>query len=140
MVWALQADGKALVGKVNVDFNDEAFKNICKQSLSVYDGYETIQGDDIQMQIVPYRDKNVYAIEITDNREKPTDITISLKTPISPDIHVETYSAVSTFDEIDKALRLSIVMQEKDTEFEENDFYCEVACTIAVDGRKTYAF
>lgn len=85
--------------------------------------------------IVPWRDRDVFAIEIMDNRAEPSAITVDL-TKMMPDAVTGLYSNTSTQSQQDNMLVLKEVFSEKcSTGISINDFFCTSACVIAVQGR-----
>ena len=71
-------DGNSKVGHVDICFAGRPFAETCKQDLHAYDGYESVEGAGVSARIVPWRDRDVFAIEITDNRAEPSAITVDL--------------------------------------------------------------
>lgn len=105
-------DGNSKVGQLAINFSGDPFSNTCIQHLHTYDGYERVEGDGVSMKIVPWRDHDVFAIEITDKRSSPSDITIDLK-KIKPDTIQGLYSFTSTYSANKNALIMNQVSSEK---------------------------
>ena len=128
-------DGNSKVGHVDIGFQGSPFASTCNQDLHAYDGYESIQGADVSVRIVPWRARDVFAIEITDNRVAPSAITVDLA-KMMPDAVKGLYSNTSTQSQQNQMLILKQVFSEKcDTGIAANDFYCTSACVVAVQGR-----
>ncbi|MCX5653187.1 MAG: hypothetical protein NTY65_00830 [Planctomycetota bacterium] len=132
-------DGNSKVGHVDIGFQGSPFAGTCNQDLHAYDGYESVQGVDVSVRIVAWRDRDVFAIEITDNRAAPSAITVDLA-KMMPDAVKGLYSNTSTQSQQNNMLVLKQVFSEKcDTGMSVNDFYCASACVIAVQGRRATA-
>jgi hypothetical protein len=132
-------DGNPKVGHVEIGFSGSPFASICNQDLHVYDGYESVQGAEVSVRIVPWRDRDVFAIEITDNRAAPSAITVDLK-QMQPDLTTNLYQRTATQAQQNKMLVLKQVISETcSTGMSVNDFYCASACVIAVQGRTATA-
>jgi hypothetical protein len=129
-------DGNSKVGHVDISFTGRPFAETCKQDLHAYDGYESVEGAGVSARIVPWRDRDVFAIEITDNRAEPSAITVDLS-KMMPDAVKGLYSNTSTQSQQGDTLVLKQVFSEKcSTGITINDFYCTSACVITVQGRK----
>lgn len=129
-------DGNSKVGWVAINFAGSPFSNTCIQHLHTYDGYESLEGTGVSARIVPWRDHDVFAIEITDNRSFPAEISVDLK-KIKPDTLQGLYSFKSIQLQNNNRLTLRQVISEKcNTGITENDFYCSSGCIVAVQGRK----
>lgn len=132
-------DGNSKVGHVEIGFGGNPFASTCNQDLHAYDGYESIQGSDVSARVVAWRDHDVFAIEVTDNRAAPSVITVDLNR-ILPDAVRGLYHNTSTQSQWNNLLMLQQVFSEKcDTGIAENDFYCASACVVAVQGRRASA-
>lgn len=132
-------DGNSKVGHVEIGFEKSPFADTCTQHLHAYDGYESVQGADVSVRIVPWRDRDVFAIEITDDRATPSAITVDLA-KMMPDGTKGLYSNTSSQFQQDGMLVLKQVFSEKcDTGMAINDFYCASACVVAVQGRTATA-
>ena len=132
-------DGNSKVGHVDIGFAGAPFASTCNQDLHAYDGYESVQGADVSARIVPWRDRDMFAIEITDNRAAPSAITVDL-TKMMPDAVKGLYSNTTTQSQQNNMLILKQVFSEKcSTGMTVNDFYCTSACVVAVQGRTATA-
>ena len=132
-------DGNSKVGHVDICFSGSPFTGTCNQDLHAYDGYESVEGTGVSARIVAWRDRDVFAIEITDQRAEPSAITVDLKW-MQPDLTTNLYHRASTQSQQNSMLVLKQVFSEKcDTGMTVNDFYCSSACVIAVQGRKVTA-
>jgi len=132
-------DGNSKVGHVDIGFAGSPFSKTCIQHLHAYDGYESVQGAGVSARIVAWRDRDVFAIEVTDNRSAPSAITVDLA-KMMPDAVRGLYSNTSTQSQQDKMLVLKQVFSEKcSTGISVNDFHCASACVVAVQGRTVTA-
>ncbi|MEI7899819.1 MAG: hypothetical protein WCK89_06170 [bacterium] len=132
-------DGNSKVGHVDISFAGSPFAKTCNQDLHAYDGYEGVQGVNVSARIVAWRDRDVFAIEITDNRDEPSAITVDMKR-MQPDLTTNLYQRATTQSQQDHMLILKQVFSEKcDTGIAVNDFYCASACAVAVQGRTVTA-
>jgi hypothetical protein len=70
-------------GIIDFDFSDfgpDVFPaNDTPQHLAVYDGVGTVKGNDVRAEVFAWPDGNVMAVRITDKREKPSSITVTLR-------------------------------------------------------------
>jgi len=140
-VWSnvSHTDGNSKVGHVDISFQGNPFSSTCNQDLHAYDGYESVQGSNVSARIVAWRDHDVFAIEVTDNRAEPSDITVDLKR-IQPDLVTNLYHRAATQSQQNGMLVLKQIFSEKcDTWMTVNDFYCSSACIVAVKGRASTA-
>ncbi|MEI6678239.1 MAG: hypothetical protein WCL21_06510, partial [Mariniphaga sp.] len=129
-------DGNSKVGHVIINFAEKPFATKANQHLDTYNGYERIQGQDVSAKIMAWEDKDVFAIEITDNRLNPKPIEISLN-KVRPDTTQNLYSFRSVFSSQNNQILLYQVASEKcNTGITENDFYNSTACVLSVQGRK----
>jgi hypothetical protein len=129
-------DGNSKVGHIVIHFPGHPFATKANQHLDTYNGYERIQGQDISAKIVAWEDKDVFAIEITDNRLNPKPIEISLN-KVRPDTTLNLYSFRSAFSSQNNQIMLYQLCTEKcNTGITENDFYNSSACVLAIQGRK----
>lgn len=132
-------DGNSKVGHVEIGFSGTPFAGTCSQDLHAYDGYESVQGAGVSVRIVPWRDHDVFAVEITDRRAEPSAITVDLRR-MQPDLTTNLYHRTSAHSQPNNRLVLKQVFSEKcDTGMAVNDFYCSSACVIAVQGRAAAA-
>ncbi|MCX6229103.1 MAG: DUF5703 domain-containing protein [Bacteroidia bacterium] len=129
-------DGNSKVGHVVINFPEKPFATKANQHLDTYNGYERIQGQDVSAKIVAWEDKDVFAIEITDNRPNPKPIEISLNR-VRPDTIQNLYNFKSTYSNQNNQILLYQIASEKcNTGITENDFYNSSACVLAIQGRK----
>ncbi len=137
---ASRTDGNSQVGHVDIGFSGTPFASTCKQDLHTYDGYESVEGTGVSARIVPWRDHDVFAIEITDTRATPTAITVNLKKILPDDLVLGLYQRTSTLSQQDNMLLLKQVFSEAcDTGMTVNDFYCATGMVVAVQGRTATA-
>ncbi|MHC4759248.1 MAG: DUF5703 domain-containing protein, partial [Planctomycetota bacterium] len=62
------------------DFGADAFgSESTHQHLSVYDGVVGVQGNDVSAEVFAWPDGDVMAVRITDNRDKPDSIKVTLR-------------------------------------------------------------
>ena len=132
-------DGGSKIGNVDIGFQGSPFAATCTQDLHAYDGYETVQGSNVSVRIVPWRDRDVFAIEITDNRAAPSAITVDLYRLLATMV-TNLYSNAA--EQVQRDNRL-VLKQEFistcDTGMATNDVYCSSACIVAVKGRTATA-
>jgi len=129
-------DGNSKVGHIVINFPGNPFATKAIQHLDTYNGYERIQGQDVSAKIVAWEDKDVFAIEITDNRPDPKPIEISLN-KVRPDTTLNLYSFRSTFSSQNNQILLYQLCTEKcNTGITENDFYNLSAFVLGIQGRK----
>ena len=129
-------DGNSKVGHVIINFPEKPFATKANQHLDTYNGYEQIQGQDVSAKIMAWEDKDVFAIEITDNRPNPEPIEISLNR-VRPDTTQNLYKFQSTISSQNNQILLYQVASEKcNTGITENDFYNSSACVISIQDRK----
>ena len=134
-----RTDGNSKIGNVDIAFQGSPFASTCNQDLHAYDGYESIQGADVSVRVVPWRDRDVFAIEITDNRAAPSAITVDLYRLLAT-IVTNRYSNASVQLRQDNRLVLKQVFSGTcDTGMAINDVYCSSACVVAVKGRTATA-
>ncbi|MEI6607150.1 MAG: invasin domain 3-containing protein, partial [Verrucomicrobiota bacterium] len=137
---ASRTDGNSKVGHVDIGFSGTPFASTCKQDLHTYDGYESVEGVGVSARIVPWRDHDVFAIEITDTRATPTAITVNLKKILPDDLVLGLYQRTSTLSQQGNMLVLKQVFSEAcDTGMTVNDFYCASGMVVAVQGRTATA-
>ena len=135
-----RTDGNSKVGHVDIGFQGSPFASTCKQDLHTYDGYESVEGAGVSARIVPWRDHDVFAIEITDTRATPTAITVNLKKILPEDLVQGLYQRTSTLSQQGNMLVLKQVFSEAcDTGMTVNDFYCASGMVVAVQGRTATA-
>ncbi len=132
-------DGNSKIGNVDIGFQGSPFASTCNQDLHAYDGFESIQGADVSVRIVPWRDHDVFAIEVSDNRAAPSVITVDL-TRLLATIVNDRYSNAAVQSQQENRLVLKQVFSSKcDTGMAVNDVFCSSACVVAVQGRNTTA-
>lgn len=117
------------------------------QKLNLYDGEMTLAGDGIKARLIACNDKDVFAIEITDNRDVPA--------PVNIDLRMLRYSMQYIYGEnyelyrdhkikvknIGHTALSQLHIKEGNIlltqEFSENDFYNSSAVAIGVTGRNS---
>lgn len=98
------------------------------QHLSVYDGLVTVEGQGISVRLLAWNEQDVMAAQITDRREKPGRISLSLRMLRSPLQKKSRHTAESKL----MARNGRIVLTQ---EFSEEDFYSASALALGVAGR-----
>ena len=128
-------DGGSKIGNVDIGFQGSPFASTCNQDLHAYDGYESIQGADVSVRIVPWSDHDVFAIEITDHRATPSAITVDLSRLLATIVN-DRYSNAAVQTPQNNLLVLKQVFRSKcDTGMAVNDVDCASACVVGVKGR-----
>ncbi len=131
-----------------VDYGDDVFAGEAfHQSLSVYEGLESADGDGVKTRSLAWTDGDVIATEVEDQRGQPEAINIDLRmlryapvftvheppTPVGPHgstIRTADHVATSRLDIRDGKLLLT-------QEFTEKNFYSASGIAVAVVGRDT---
>jgi hypothetical protein len=114
---------------VIVDLGGEAFTERMKQRLSCNDGLATLEGEGVRVRALAWMDRDVIALEVTDERATPAPITVRLRMLRPPVVRHFKQTAASKLDSRDDRLLLTQV-------FEEGDYYCSLAVAIGVLGRQ----
>lgn len=150
----IDTDSATGCGFVDIDFvdfgNDVFPETNTKQHLNTYDGFASLKGEEIEVKAFICRDSDVLAIEVTDNRKKPTPIRTTLrvlrfdsqydkgKRPYQypGGLNDDAVSIVRTLEHkaVSKLLALdgcTVLTQE----FTEKNFYCKSAVAVSVAGR-----
>ncbi len=123
---------KGVVAKVELDFGDPVFA-ACKQELNVHDGVATVAGEGVSLRLAAWRRGDVLAIEITDDRATPADLTLNLRLPVGGTSQ-NGFSAKVAVDPDGPGLKQ--VFAQKALPGEQNPlFYCASSCKVGVPGR-----
>jgi len=98
-----EADYSYATGYVDIDFagfgGDVFPSEKTRQHLSVYDGEVAIDGNGVSARIVAWPEKDVFAIQVTDNRSQPGEITATLRAIRSQAVQTRNHWAVSRLSE-----------------------------------------
>lgn len=138
-----------------VDFGEDVFpKERTIQHLSVYDGLVTVDGKDITAEVLGWHERDVMAIRVTDNRDKPTPISAILRMLRLGIVQTKNHFAVSKLHIRDGRIILTQEFMEGDdygfaggagsstdqmTDFKKLEYYCSSAIAIGIVGRKAQA-
>ena len=133
-----------------VDFGDDVFSGPpFKQHLSVYDAVMTARGAGVTARVLAWADQDVFAVEIDDQREKPSPINIDLRMlrysmeyiqgrnfelASQHAVMVRTNEHTATSKLNIHAGRIALTQ-----DFEEGDYYNGSAVVIGISGRQTKA-
>ena len=119
-------------GFIDIDFasfDTETFPfEHTEQSLSCYNGIGTIEGRGVKARVLAWHEKDVIALEITDNRPQPGTISVNLRMLRPPVVRTASHTARSRLDSRDDKILLT-------QEFTEADFVCTSALAVTVLGR-----
>ncbi len=114
---------------VDVDTGGDVFGGPAfKQHLSVADGVVTTNGSGVTIRAIALNDRDVIALEVTDEREMPQPITVKLRMlrpPVERHFQHTATSAVGGYDG-------KILLTQR---FEEADYYCASAVAAEMVGR-----
>ncbi len=125
---------KGVVAKVELDFGDPVFA-ACTQELNVHDGIATVAGEGVSLRLATWRHGDVLAVEITDDRPVPADITLRLHMPVAG-ISRNGYSAKVAFSPEAGVPGLDQTFsQEPLPGGKEPVFHCASSCKVGVPGR-----
>jgi alpha-L-fucosidase 2 len=106
---------------------DEVFpSDRTRQHLSVYDGVATVSGDRVTVRIVASQNRDVFAVEIDDQRPLPQATDVSLRMLRPAEVRTKAHTAISNISGDDGAIRLR-------QEFTEGEFYCASAVVVRSD-------
>lgn len=125
-------------GNIRVNFGSNVFQpDTTLQHLKYYDGIESLNANGVLADIFVWKDKDVFVINVTDNRQTPAAISIDLSTIFSSLVDTMGSNTVtSTLTQENGKLILTQVMSETcDTGITANDFYCASAVAVDVQGR-----
>lgn len=132
-----------------VDYGEDVFSGPeFRQELSVYDGRMSLRGNDIEVELLAWMEKDVIAIKVTDNREHPSPISFDLRMlRYSMEIMGRNYS--DTFKHINRVRTASHFAASQlhitdggialSQEFTENKYYNASAVGVKIVGRKSQA-
>ena len=133
-----------------VDFGADVFpSDNTWQRLSVYDGLITVQGLDVEAQILAHNELDIIAVHVTDKRKQPMPIKVNLRmlrylTPFvsgKNDALRRTHTAVVLTKNHEAYSKLdlqdgNIILTQT---FVEADYSCRSAVVIGIQGRNTKA-
>ena len=133
-----------------VDFGKDVFPDERTiQHLSVYDALVSVEGKGVSARMLAWHAQDVMAVEITDNRKKPTTINANLRMlrhiaksfpGQSEEYEIRKSSVVKTKNHTATSklhIRQGRIILTQ--EFEEGDYYCGSAVAIGVLGRRSKA-
>jgi hypothetical protein len=119
-------------GFVDIEFGNSAgtaFPNAAiRQHLSCYDGLVTAEGNGVRVRTLAWHDQDVMAVEITDQRSAPGEISINLRMLRAPTVRTGQHTARSKLTEYSRRILLS-------QEFTEGEYFCGSTVAIGVVGR-----
>ena len=131
--------GGGALGRIHVGFGTgTVFDGTTKNHLSLYDSRLSIDGTGVAINVIPNMNSDAIAIQITDNRAIPQAITVDLTMLRDASQTWGAHSAVSTLTthSDSKTVVLEQVIQEAcDTGITANDYYCNTAVAVTVQGR-----
>jgi hypothetical protein len=120
------------VGFIDIDFGgyaDMVFpQSGTKQHLSVYNGLLSLEGAGIKARVMAWNKKDVFAIEITDNRTDNAIIKTVLRMLRPAKVRTKSHLAISELQQKEGV----IVLTQK---FIEDDYFCSSALAISVLNR-----
>ncbi len=140
-------------GFVDIEFADygpDAFPaDNTQQHLSVYNGVVTVTGNDVKAEVFAWQDGDVMAVRVTDNRQDPDSIKVTLRAlrPVTYRLKNHyAFSRVSTqnnqillrqqFTEgEDSPDRTAMFPQPEITDIEDRIYYCGSSVAIGLLGR-----
>jgi len=114
---------------VDLDCGGDVFTERLRQHLSCREGLATLQGPGVRVRALASMDRDVIALEVTDDRRDPARLGVTLRMLRPPLVKRMKHTAASHLDDVDNRI---ILRQE----FQEGDYYCGSAVAIAVIGRE----
>ncbi len=129
-------DGGGL-GRLEINFGGNVFDENTSQRLSLYDGALYINSSDVSVTVIPNMNSDTVLINITDLREEPKDIIITLNMLRNATVTRGLFSATSwmTLEENDTLVTLEQLFEEEcSTGIAVNDHYCRTAVAMGVVG------
>ena len=123
--------GYGLVDIDFVDYGQDVFSSEqTRQHLSCYDGLVTVTGRGVETQCVAWPERDVLAIQVSDQRRRPTPISVNSRMLRPAIVNKRSHSALSRLEKRDD--RITLVQR-----FTEADYYCGSAVAVDVAGRDT---
>jgi len=114
-----------------IDYGEDVFgSEQTRQHLSCYDGFVTVEGNGVEVQLLAWHEKDVMAIKVSDQRKAPAPISVNLRMLRPAVVKKASHSATSKLQNRDDR----IILTQK---FVEADYYCGSAVTIGIVGRNT---
>jgi len=114
---------------VDLDVGGDVFAGPAfRQHLSVKNGLATTNGSGVSVCAIATNDHDLIALEVTDNREMPQPITLSLRMLRPPVVKRFAHTATSAVGGDDGRILLT-------QRFEEADYYCGSAVAAEMAGR-----
>ena len=135
------------------DFGEDVFtESETKQHLNIYDGFASLHGKEMDIRAFISSDRDVLAVEVTDNRKCPEPVRVTLrvlrfasqydkgKRPYQypGSLSDDAISIVRTLEH--KAVSKLSVREDctlLTQEFMERNFYCKSAVAVSVAGRRS---
>lgn len=135
--------GGGALGRVCIGFGShEIFDDSTEYHLSLYEGRLSISGSRVQLQVIADMDSDAIAFQVTDNRAKPTSITIDL-VMLRDAVQIwGEHHAVSTLIAADDKQSVTLaqeISEQCDTGLTVNDFYCHTAVAVTIRDREISA-
>jgi hypothetical protein len=146
------AHGCAFVDFTFADFGPDAFPaDSTQQHLSVYDGVAKMDGNNVSAEVFAWPDGDVMAVRITDNREEPSSIRVTLRALRPVTFRRSNHYAFSRVgaqgDRItlrqqfaegdDYTDRTALFPQPEASAIENRTYYCGSSVAIGILGRKS---
>ncbi|HIJ66899.1 MAG TPA: alpha/beta hydrolase fold domain-containing protein [Planctomycetes bacterium] len=140
-------------GFIDIEFADygpDAFPpDNTQQHLSVYDGTVTVKGDDVSAEVFACQEPDAMAVRITDNRETPDSIKVTLRAlrPVTYRLRNHyAFSRVSSYENNitlrqqfvegdDSADRTAMFPQPEASAIENRTYYCGSCVAVSVQDR-----
>ncbi|WP_407270888.1 glycosyl hydrolase family 95 catalytic domain-containing protein [Radiobacillus sp. PE A8.2] len=131
--------GGGALGRVHINLGQgSVFDDSTEHHLSLYDGKLSVNGNGVDVKVIPNMESDAIAIQITDNRDTPGEIGLDLTMLRDENQIWGAHSAISTLtaEQDDTMVVLEQVIQEEaDTGIEVNDHYVNTAVAATVQGR-----
>ncbi|UCC98804.1 MAG: hypothetical protein JSW66_02710 [Phycisphaerales bacterium] len=114
-----------------VDFGADVFTDQrTSQHLSCYDGLITVEGRGVKAQVLAWNEHDVIAVKVSDERSQPAAISTHLRMLRPAVVRTRSHTATSKLSSREGRITLT-------QKFEEDDYYCGSAMTVAAVGRNT---
>ena len=147
------ASGCGFVDINFVEYGADTFPEVgTRQHLDIYNGFSTIEGENVVVRTLACNDRDILAVEITDHRKQPVPIRVTLRVlrydsqydkgrrpyrypggfddDVVSVVRTNNHLAVST---LSVAEGCAVLTQE----FTEGDFCCKSAVAVSVVGRNS---
>ena len=101
-------------GFVDIDVGDDAFgDHSTSNHLAVYDAVAEVSGRGVRIRAFAWNQKDVIAVEITDDRDEPRPISVDLRMLRPPEVKSGPHSAISSVAAIGQDIELTQEFREK---------------------------